>query len=150
MLTHFLSSPSPPLRDAFLQVVYNNRGWRAPKMSALAVHPDGFASRSNDIGVAFDPPPDYSGIAAAAGGAFSRKVERAETSREPSPKPSGSCAKKIAPPCPTSGSPTFERLTRASSACRPKPLRHPHAKMKSDESMSPKLATFVSSKLPVP
>ena len=60
----------------FLQVVYNNRGWRAPKMSALAVHPDGFASRSNDIGVAFDPPPDYSGIAAAAGGAFALKIER--------------------------------------------------------------------------
>ena len=32
---------------------------------------------SNDIGVAFDPPPDYSAIAAAAGGAFARKVERA-------------------------------------------------------------------------
>ncbi len=62
----------------FLQVVYNNRGWKAPKSSTLAVHPDGYASRANDIGVAFDPPPDYSGIAAAAGGAFARKVERAE------------------------------------------------------------------------
>ncbi len=62
----------------FLQVVYNNRGWKAPKSSALAVHPDGYASRANDIGVAFDPPPDYSGIAAAAGGAFARKVDRAE------------------------------------------------------------------------
>jgi len=62
----------------FLQVVYNNRGWRAPKFSTLAVHPDGHASRANDIGVAFDPPPDYSAIAAAAGGAFARKVERAE------------------------------------------------------------------------
>ncbi len=62
----------------FLQVVYNNRGWKAPKSSALAVHPDGYASRANDIGVAFDPPPDYSGIAAAAGGAFAQKVDRAE------------------------------------------------------------------------
>jgi acetolactate synthase I/II/III large subunit len=62
----------------FLQVVYNNRGWKAPKFSALAIHPDGHASRANDIGVAFDPPPDYSGIAAAAGGAFALKVERAE------------------------------------------------------------------------
>ncbi len=65
-------------RTPFLQVVYNNRGWKAPKYSTLAVHPDGYASRSNDIGVAFDPPPDYSAIAAAAGGAFARKVERAE------------------------------------------------------------------------
>ncbi len=62
----------------FLQVVYNNRGWKAPKFSTLAIHPDGYASRANDIGVAFDPPPDYAGIAAAAGGAFARKVERAE------------------------------------------------------------------------
>lgn len=62
----------------FLQVVYNNRGWKAPKFSTLAIHPEGYASRANDIGVAFDPPPDYSAIAAASGGAFARKVDRAE------------------------------------------------------------------------
>ncbi|MCB1497598.1 MAG: thiamine pyrophosphate-requiring protein [Bauldia sp.] len=62
----------------FLQVVFNNRGWKAPKYSTLAVHPDGHASRAGDIGVSFDPPPDYSAIAAAAGGAFARKVERPE------------------------------------------------------------------------
>jgi acetolactate synthase-1/2/3 large subunit len=65
-------------RTPFLQVIYNNRGWKAPKFSTLAVHPDGYASRANDIGVAFDPPPDYSAIAAVSGGAFARKVERAE------------------------------------------------------------------------
>ena len=61
----------------FLQVVYNNRGWKAPKYSALAVHPDGYASRADDIDVSFDPPPDYAGIAAAAGGAFVRTVKSA-------------------------------------------------------------------------
>jgi acetolactate synthase-1/2/3 large subunit len=55
--------------------VYNNRGWRAPKFSMLAVHPDGYASKAKDIDVAFDPPPDYSGIAAAAGGAFAKIVK---------------------------------------------------------------------------
>ena len=60
----------------FLQVIYNNRGWRAPKFSALAVHPDGFAAKSDDLGIAFDPPPDYSGIAAAAGGSFARIVKQ--------------------------------------------------------------------------
>jgi acetolactate synthase I/II/III large subunit len=65
-------------KTPFLQVIYNNRGWRAPKFSALAVHPDGHASRADDIGVSFDPPPDYSAIAAAAGGAHARKVERPE------------------------------------------------------------------------
>ncbi len=63
-------------RTPFLTVVYNNRGWRAPKLSALAVHPDGYASRAADLDVDFDPVPDYGGIAAAAGGAFARKVQR--------------------------------------------------------------------------
>lgn len=63
-------------KTPFLQIVFNNRGWKAPKFSTLAVHPDGHASRADDIGVSFDPPADYSGIAAAAGGAFGRKVER--------------------------------------------------------------------------
>ncbi len=58
----------------FLQVIYNNRGWKAPRFSALAVHPDGYASRSNDLGLSFDPPPDYAAIAAAAGGAHARQV----------------------------------------------------------------------------
>jgi acetolactate synthase-1/2/3 large subunit len=66
----------------FLTVVYNNRGWRAPKFSMLGVHPEGYASRAaargEDIGVMFDPPPDYSGIAAAAGGAFAAMVKRPE------------------------------------------------------------------------
>jgi acetolactate synthase-1/2/3 large subunit len=66
----------------FLQIVYNNRGWKAPKLSTLAIHPDGYASRAasrnEDIGVSFDPPPDYSGIAAAAGGAFARIVRKPE------------------------------------------------------------------------
>src|SRR5206468_5450201 len=61
-------------RTPFLQVVYNNRGWKAPKFSALAVHPDGYASRAPDLDTSFDPPPDYAAIAAAAGGAFGRTL----------------------------------------------------------------------------
>jgi acetolactate synthase-1/2/3 large subunit len=63
-------------RTPFLQIIYNNRGWKAPKFSTLAVHPDGFASRAEDLDLSFDPPPDYSGIAAAAGGAFAQMVTR--------------------------------------------------------------------------
>jgi acetolactate synthase I/II/III large subunit len=62
----------------FLTVIYNNRGWRAPKFSMLAVHPDGYASKAKDIDVAFDPPPDYSGIAAASGGAFAKIVKNVD------------------------------------------------------------------------
>jgi len=65
-------------RTPFLQVVYNNGGWRSPRLSMLSLHPNGYASRSAEIGTEFVEPPDYAGIAAAAGGAFARKVERAE------------------------------------------------------------------------
>ena len=65
-------------RTPFLTVVYNNRGWRAPKLSALAVHPSGYAAAADDIGVDFEPAPDHGGIAAAAGGAFARRVHRPE------------------------------------------------------------------------
>lgn len=60
----------------FLQVIYNNRGWRSPKLSMLAVYPDGYGSRSKNVGVNIEPPPDYAAIAAAAGGAFARTVHR--------------------------------------------------------------------------
>lgn len=62
----------------FLTVVYNNGGWRAPRLSMLGVHPEGYGSREPDINIAFDPAPDYSAIAAAAGGAYARKVEKVE------------------------------------------------------------------------
>jgi len=65
-------------RTPFLTVIFNNRGWKAPRFSALAVHPDGFASRAKDLDLSFDPAPDYSGIAAAAGGAFARVIKRPE------------------------------------------------------------------------
>ncbi len=59
----------------FLQVVLNNRGWKSPKRAALALHPDGYASRANQLDTGFDPVPDYAGIAAAAGGAWAKKVK---------------------------------------------------------------------------
>jgi acetolactate synthase-1/2/3 large subunit len=61
-------------RTPFLQIIYNNGGWKAPKQSLLAVHPSGYGSQAADIDVSFDPPSDYGGIAAAAGGAFARQV----------------------------------------------------------------------------
>ncbi|MEO8667066.1 MAG: thiamine pyrophosphate-requiring protein [Bauldia sp.] len=63
-------------KTPFLTVIYNNRGWKAPKFSALAVHPKGYASKAADIDVSFDPVPDYAAIAAAAGGAFARTVKQ--------------------------------------------------------------------------
>lgn len=56
----------------FLTVILCNGGWRAPKLSALAVHPNGFASRTTgeDMGVSFGKPQIQFGelARAAAGG----------------------------------------------------------------------------------
>lgn len=60
----------------FLQIIYNNGGWKSPRLSLLAVHPAGYGSQSTDIGVSFAEAPDYAGIAAAAGGAFGLRVRR--------------------------------------------------------------------------
>jgi acetolactate synthase-1/2/3 large subunit len=65
-------------RTPFVQVVLNNGGWRAPRFSLLQVHPEGYASRSEDIGTSFHPRPDYVGIAEAAGGAFGEVVNAPE------------------------------------------------------------------------
>jgi len=59
----------------FLTVIYNNGGWKSSKLSTLAVHPDGYASRSGDLDMSFHPQADYAGIAAAAGGAYPRIVD---------------------------------------------------------------------------
>ncbi|TGD94786.1 thiamine pyrophosphate-requiring protein [Methylobacterium nonmethylotrophicum] len=65
-------------RTPFVQVIFNNRGWKSPKLSTLAVHPDGYAARANHLDTSFEPAPDYVGIAAAAGGAWGRLVRTAE------------------------------------------------------------------------
>ena len=57
-----------------LTVIYNNRGWKAPKMSALAVHPRGAAAEADDFNVSFEPAADLPAIAAATGGAFGANV----------------------------------------------------------------------------
>ncbi|MGY2048052.1 thiamine pyrophosphate-requiring protein [Methylobacterium sp. JK268] len=61
----------------FVQIVFNNRGWKSPKLSTLAVHGDGHAARADTLDTSFEPAPDYVGIAAAAGGAWGRQVRKA-------------------------------------------------------------------------
>ncbi|MBX5436274.1 MAG: thiamine pyrophosphate-requiring protein [Alicyclobacillaceae bacterium] len=45
---------SAKYRAPFLTVIYNNGGWKSPKLSTLAVHPQGTASRRSDFRVEFD------------------------------------------------------------------------------------------------
>ncbi len=57
-----------------LTVIFNNRGWKAPKQSALGVHPKGAAAEADDFNVSFEPAADLPGIAEAAGGAYGINV----------------------------------------------------------------------------
>ena len=50
-----------------LTVIYDNRGWAAPKFSTLQVHPDGAAASADDFNVSFEPEVDLPGVARAAG-----------------------------------------------------------------------------------
>ena len=50
-----------------LTVIYDNRGWAAPKFSTLQVHPDGAAAAAGDFNVSFEPEVDLPGVARAAG-----------------------------------------------------------------------------------
>ncbi|MGE7543503.1 thiamine pyrophosphate-requiring protein [Sporosarcina newyorkensis] len=60
----------------FLTVIYNNTGWKSPKLSTLGVHPDGIANAMDQFGVNFDPPADLAKIAEAAGNAFALTVTK--------------------------------------------------------------------------
>jgi len=63
-------------RAPFLHVVLNNGGWQAPRQAVASVHPHGLAAKSPNIDIDFPQPPDYGGIAAAAGGAHAETVTR--------------------------------------------------------------------------
>lgn len=65
----------------YLTIVLNNGGWASPKNSMLGIYPEGKGSQAagSRLSVGFGPDsPDYSQIAAAAGGAWGRRVENSE------------------------------------------------------------------------
>lgn len=66
----------------FLTVIYNNSGWKSPKLSTLGVHPNGIANEINHFGVDFDPPADLAKIAEAAGGAYAQTIKNPDELRD--------------------------------------------------------------------
>lgn len=58
-----------------LTIIFDNQGWKSPKLSTLGVHPDGAAAANDDFNVSFAPEADLPGIAAAASGAWARTIE---------------------------------------------------------------------------
>jgi acetolactate synthase-1/2/3 large subunit len=63
-------------RAPSLTVIFDNQGWAAPALSALAVHPAG-ATAAVGAGTGFAPEADLPGVAAAAGGAYAATVSLA-------------------------------------------------------------------------
>lgn len=61
-----------------LTVIYDNRGWAAPKFSTLRVHPSGVAASADDFHVSFEPAVDLPGVALAAGAGYGRTVSSPE------------------------------------------------------------------------
>jgi acetolactate synthase-1/2/3 large subunit len=59
-----------------LTVIYDNQGWKSPKLSTMEVYPNGVAARYDDFGISFAPEADLPGIARAASGAWARTVRR--------------------------------------------------------------------------
>jgi acetolactate synthase I/II/III large subunit len=59
----------------FLTVIFNNRGWKSPKLSTLALYPEGRASQLARLDTSFEPAPDYGGIAVAAGGSWTVRID---------------------------------------------------------------------------
>ncbi len=60
-----------------LTIIYDNRGWQAPKFSALQVHPSGAAAAADDFHVSFEPEVDLPAVALAAGAGYGRTVSDA-------------------------------------------------------------------------
>jgi acetolactate synthase-1/2/3 large subunit len=64
----------------FLTVILNNRGWKSPMLSALAVHKEGHSSKAttaDDLHVTFDPSCNHSQVAVAAGAGWGAVVKEA-------------------------------------------------------------------------
>ena len=61
----------------FLQIIFNNGGWKSPKLSTLAVHPQGYAARAEHIDTSFEPAADYIAIAKASGAAWGQRIYQA-------------------------------------------------------------------------
>jgi acetolactate synthase-1/2/3 large subunit len=60
-----------------LTVIFDNQGWSAPVLSALALHPDGAVAALGG-GTGFAPGADLPAVAAAAGGAYAASVTDAD------------------------------------------------------------------------
>jgi acetolactate synthase-1/2/3 large subunit len=65
-------------RTPQLTIVFNNRGWNAPKASTLLVHPEGVAKQTDHFWITVSANTKFADLAKAAGNAFAIRVEKFE------------------------------------------------------------------------
>ncbi|WP_238160494.1 thiamine pyrophosphate-requiring protein [Pigmentiphaga sp. H8] len=65
-------------RAPHLTIVYNNGGWKSPRMSTVYVHPEGPAQRNDTYWVAAGAGTQFSAVAEATGGAVGYRVDGRE------------------------------------------------------------------------
>lgn len=70
----------------FLTIIFNNNGWKSPKLSTLGLHPEGIAKQTEQFFVDFSPHADLAKVAEAAGGAYAKKVKTKQQLQEELPK----------------------------------------------------------------
>ncbi|WP_078598578.1 thiamine pyrophosphate-requiring protein [Evansella clarkii] len=69
-------------KTPFLTVIFNNRGWKSPKLSTLGVHPDGVASTNDKFWVNFGDNARMEKISEASGDAIGYAVSSPDELRE--------------------------------------------------------------------
>jgi acetolactate synthase-1/2/3 large subunit len=65
-----------------LTVVYNNGGWKSPRVSTMLVHPEGPAEQNDTYWVAAGQGTQFEKLAEATGGAVGFRVDTREELRE--------------------------------------------------------------------
>lgn len=64
-----------------LTIVFNNKGWNAPKVSTLLVHPEGVAKTTDHFWITVSANTKFADLAKAAGNALAIRVEKYEDLR---------------------------------------------------------------------
>lgn len=59
-----------------LTIVFNNKGWNAPKVSTLLVHPEGVAKKTDHFWITVSANTQFADLAKAAGNALALRVEK--------------------------------------------------------------------------
>lgn len=77
--THWISSR---YKLPFLTIIYNNRGWKSPKLSTLGVHPEGIAKNNEMFWTDFGEITKYEKVAEASGGALGLVAKDPDTLRD--------------------------------------------------------------------